>query len=223
MKRSIFYLSLLMGLACWATAPAAARDDKKQSREEKREQKKKEKEAKKEAKKKKKKDGDEEAEEDEKVDKKAVAKAMKTLETAYGKAKGNGKYFMYVRHSVLTEAGEEMFEKLIEQEKALKAAKVNVLLVYCDPDEEETAIKYLKKAKVKYPMVMKAENLAEDLPGYSDGAAPGIIIVEPSGKVKSSGGPELADTWYDVVGAKKPAARKPKSAEDEETEEDTEE
>ncbi len=222
MKRTIFYLALLMGLACWATAPAVAKDDKKQTREEKREQKKKEKEAKK----KKKKDGDEEAGEDEKnkkVDKKAVSKALKSLETAYGKAKGNGKYFMYVRHSVLTEAGEEMFNKLIEQEKALKAAKVNVLLVYCDPDEEETAVKLLKKAKVKYPMVMKAEKLAEELPGYSEGTTPGIIIVEPSGKVKSSGGPELADTWYDVVGAKKPAAREEKGAKDEETEKETEE
>lgn len=222
MKRTIFYLSLLMGLACWAAVPAVAKDDKKQTREEKREQKKKEKDAKK----KKKKDADEEADEaekDKKVDKKAVSKAMKSLETAYGKAKGNGKYFMYVRHSVLTEAGEEMFNKLIQQEKALKAAKVNVLLVYCDPDEEETAVKLLKNAKVKYPMVMKTEKLAEELPGYSDGAAPGIIIVEPSGKVKSSGGPELADTWYDAVGAKKPAARKAKPADEDATEEDTEE
>lgn len=226
MKHPFLYLTLLLGVACWSVSPVIAKDDeKKLTRAEKKELKKKEKEAKRAAKKKGKKDDDDDDEKkkgkgdkdddddkDKKVDKKAVSNAMKKLKTASGKAKGNGKFYMYVQYTTLTEAGEEMLKNIIESDRDFKAAKVNVLLINNDPTEEEDAVKALKKLKTKYPMVMKGEKLAEELPGYTPQTAPYITIVDPSGKTKASGGPELLDSWHTAVGAKAP--KKKAKAED---------
>lgn len=199
-------------------------DDKKLSKAEKKELKKKEKEAKKAAKKKGKKEAaeDEDDEDDEnkkkKADKKAVSNAWKGLKTDYGKCKGNAKYYIYAEYTTLTEEGENMLNQLVEAERDFKAAKVNVLLINCEPMEKETAVKILKKIKCKLPMVMKTQALEdEELPGYTPGTAPAITIVEPTGKVKSSGGPELLDSWHSIVGAKAPA-RKAKDTETDDAE-----
>lgn len=227
MKNSFFYLTLFLGLICWSIPEAGAKDDdKKLSRAEKKELKKQEKEAKKAAKKKGKKNADEEEEEDDdkkkkKADKKAVSNAWKGLKTDYGKLKANGKFFIYAEYTTLTEAGEDMLNKLVESDREFKAAKVNVLLINCEPVEEETACKMLKKMKCKLPMVMKSQKLEEEeLPGYTPGSAPRLTIVDSTGAVKASGGPELLETWHSVVGAKAP--RKPKAADTEEAENDTE-
>ena len=200
MKHPFLYLTLLLGVACWSVSPVIAKDDeKKLTRAEKKELKKKEKEAKRAAKKKGKKDDDDDNkkkdkgdkddddDKDKKVDKKAVSNAMKKLKTASGKAKANGKFYMYVQYTTLTEAGEEMLKNIIESDRDFKAAKVNVLLINNDPTEEE-------------------------LPGYTPQTAPYITIVDPSGKTKASGGPELLDSWHTAVGAKAP--KKKAKAED---------
>lgn len=225
MRRSLFYLTLLLGIFCWSMPQADAKDDdKKLSKAEKKELKKKEKEAKKAAKKKGKKDADEDEEDEDddkkkkKDDKKAVSNAWKSLKTDYGKCKGNAKYFIYAEYTTLTEAGENMLKQLVESEREFKAAKVNVLLINCEMGEKEEAVKMLKKMKTKLPMVMKDAELEEkELPGYTPGAAPSITIVEPTGKVKSSGGPELLDSWHSIVGAKVPA-KKAKDTETDDTE-----
>ncbi len=226
MRNSFLYLTLALGLICWGVTPGVAKDDSpKLSKAEKRELKKKEKEAKKAARKKAKDNdkeaGDDDDDKDKKVDKKAVSKAMKALAPDYGKAKGNGKFYMYVDYTILTEEGEEMLNKLAEAEKDLKKAKVNVLLINGFSAEEEMpeAIKYLKSQKIKYPMIRKTEKLAEELPGYSGGTAPAITIVTPGGQVKASGGAALVDTWHEAVGAK---ITKKAAAEDEPEEESAE-
>lgn len=220
MKHSFFYLTMLLGLVCWSMPEAGAKDDdKKLSRAEKRELKKQEKEAKKAAKKKGKTNADDEDDEDEeddgkkkkKADKKAVSNAWKKLKPAFGKLKPNGKFFIYASYTTLTESGEAMLNQLIESEREFKAAKVNVLLINCEPVEEETACKLLKKMKCKLPMVMMDQKLEEEeLPGFSPGSAPALTIVDATGAVKASGGPELLDTWHSVVGAKAP--KRPKAS-----------
>ncbi len=229
MKHSFFYLTLLLGLVCWSIPEAGAKDDdKKLSKAEKRELKKQEKEARKAAKNKGKKNADAEEDEDEdngkkkkKADKKAVSNAWKGLKPDFGKLKANGKFFIYAEYTTLTEAGEGMLNKLVESDREFKAAKVNVLLINCESVEEETACKMLKKMKCKLPMVMKSQKLEEEeLPGYTPGSAPRLTIVDSTGAVKASGGPELLETWHSVVGAKAP--RKPKAADTEEAENDTE-
>lgn len=228
MKHSFFYLTLLLGLVCWSIPEAGAKDDdKKLSKAEKRELKKQEKEARKAAKKKGKKNADAEEDEDEddgkkkkKADKKAVSNAWKGLKPDFGKLKANGKFFIYAEYTTLTEAGEGMLNQLIESEREFKAAKVNVLLINCEPIEKETACKMLKKMKCKLPMVMKDQKLEEEeLPGYTPGTAPTITIVDSTGAVKASGGPELMDSWHSVVGAKAPKKAKSAEAEEEATEE----
>lgn len=226
MRRSILYFSLLLGLLCWSLPAAEAKDDKKLSKAEKRELKKQEKEAKKAAKKKGKKDADDEAEDEDdgnkkkKADKKAVSNAWKGLKPAFGKLKPNGKFFIYAEYTTLTEAGEGMLNQLIESEREFKAAKVNVLLINCEPVEEDTACKLLKKLKCKLPMVMKDQKLEEEeLPGYSPGNAPALTIVDGTGAVKASGGPELLDNWHTVVGAKAPRKAKSEKADEEADEE----
>lgn len=234
MKRSFLYLTLLMGLVCWGVAPTMADDDKKLSKAEKRELKKKEREAKRAAKKATKKKGkksedkdddDEDADkkekkkDDEKADKKAVSDAFKKLEPAYGRARGNGKFFLYADYNLLMESGDAMLEQLAKSERAFKAAKVNVLLINNEVVEEDEAVKSLKKRRMKYPMVMKSDNLQENLPGYTAGTAPQIIIVDGTGKVKAKGGAELLESWHSVVGAKAP---KKASDTDQEENEDNE-
>lgn len=222
MRHSFFYLTLLLGVCCWGIAPSVAKDDKKLSREEKRELKMKEKEAKKAARKGKTSDDDKDAEDAEdddkkkkKADKKAVANAWKNIKPEYGKLKPNGKFFIYAEYTTLTEGGEEMLKQLIAEERSLKAAKVNVLLINCEPMEKELAIKMLKKLKCKYPMVMNDAKLKEmELPGYSPGSAPRMVIVDATGSVKANGGPELMESWHSVVGAKAPAAKKKAAAEE---------
>ncbi len=231
MKHSFFYLSLLLGLVCWSIPEAGAKDDdKKLSKAEKRELKKQEKEAKKAAKKKGKKNADDEEDDDEedgkkKADKKATSNAWKGLKPDYGKLKVNGKFFIYAEYTTLTESGEGMLNQLIESERDFKAAKVNVLLINSEPIEKETACKMLKKKKCKLPMVMKDQKLEEEeLPGYKPGSAPRITIVDSTGAVKASGGPELMDSWHSVVGAKPPKkAKTTEEAEDAKEEVESEE
>ena len=220
MKHPFLCLSLIFGLFCGGFSPIYAKDDdKKLSRAEKQEMKRLEKEAKKAAKKKGKKD-DKEADDEEdddkkkKKDKKAVSNAWKQVTPVYGKIKPNGKFFMYVEYTTLTEEGEEMLDWLIKTEMNFKAAKVNVLLINNESANKEAAITDLKKLKVKYPMVMRSSELSEKLPGYSSNTAPHFIIVDGTGTVKSSGGLEIMDTWYKTVGAKEP--KKPKKANDDE-------
>lgn len=232
MRNPFLYLALTLGLICWSMPPCSAKNDEaKLSKAEKRELKKKEKEAKKAAKKKAKKGKSENSEEgaddaededkNKKADKKAVSKAMKSLNTDYGKAKGNGKFYMYVDYTTMNEAGEEMLKNLVAADKDLKKAKVNVLLINGFSSEEDMpdAIKELKRMKVKYPMVKKSAQIEEDLPGYTGGTAPSIAIVTPSGEVKASGGAELLDTWHTVVGVKIMKKAAAEAEEEEETEE----
>lgn len=224
MKRSFLYLSLLAGLVCWGVAPTIADDDdKKLTKAEKRELKKKEKEAKKAAKKKGRKsadDGEEEEDDDadskkkKKGDKKAVSNAFKKLKTTYGRAKGNGKFFLYADYNLLLEDSSVLLEQLAESDRAFKSAKVNVLLINHESIEEDEAVKSLKKRKIKFPMVMKTAELEEELPGYTPGSAPHITIVDGTGEVKASGGAELLESWHEAIGAKAP--KKPKKADDEE-------
>ncbi len=221
MKHTFFYLSLLLGsLICLGTLPAQAKDDKKLSAAEKRELKKKEREAKKEARKKSKGDkGDEkdEAKKDDKPDKKAVSNAVKKLKPVCGRIKGNGKFYMYIQYTTMTEAGEEMLTKISEAERGLKSAKVCAFLISDDASiEDDEAEKTLKKMKVKLPMVRKFGKMEEQLPGYKDATPPRITIVDPTGKVVADGGESLLETWPDAIGAKKPA----KPAEEEEETDD---
>ena len=227
MKHSFLCLSLILGLFCGGISPISAKDDdKKMSRAEKQEMKRQAKEAKKAAKKKGKKndkDADDEEEDDKKKDKKAVSNAWKQVDPAYGKIKPNGKFFMYAEYTTLTEDGEAMLDWLIKTEVNFKIAKVNVLLINGESTEEESAVKMLKKRKVKYPMVMRGSDLGETLPGYSSGTAPHLIIVDGTGTVKAKGGIELMDTWHEVVGAKAPKKPAKKATEEEAEEPESEE
>lgn len=219
MKHSFLYLSLLLGILCWGTVPTQAKSEKKMTAAEKREQRKKEREARKKGKEEKE-DGDKK---EEKVDKKAVNNAVKKLKTVCGRIKANGKYYMYVQYTVMTEDGEAMLQKLQEEERNFKMAKLYPILFNDDASiDDEEAEKTLKKNKIKYPMVKKTDKLPEQLPGYTPGSAPKIIIVDTSGKVLANGGAEILDSWSTAVGAK--ATKKVvKPAESEEAEEEPEE
>lgn len=227
MKHSFLCLSLILGLFCGGISPISAKDDdKKMSRAEKQEMKRLEKEAKKAAKKKGKKndkEADDGDEDDKKKDKKAVSNAWKQVDPAYGKIKPNGKFFMYAEYTTLTEDGEAMLDWLIKTEVNFKVAKVCVLLINGESTEEESAVKMLKKRKVKYPMVMRGSDLGETLPGYSPSTAPHLIIVDGTGTVKAKGGIELMDTWHEVVGAKAPKKPAKKATEEEPEESEPEE
>lgn len=223
MKHSFLYLSLLLGILCWGTVPTQAKNDKKMTAAEKREQRKKEREAKKKGKADKE-DGDKKDEKDEKkVDKKAVNNAVKKLKTVCGRIKTNGKYYMYVQYTVMTEDGEDFLKKLQEEERSFKMAKLNPILFNDDASiDDEEAEKTLKKNKIKYPMVKKTDKLSEQLPGFTAAPAPSITIVDTTGKVLANGGAEILDSWPTAVGAKV-AKKAAKPAEDEETEEEAEE
>lgn len=222
MKHSFLYLSLLLGILCWGTVPTQAKSEKKMTAAEKREQRKKEREARKKGKEEKE-DGDKKDKKDEKVDKKAVNNAVKKLKTVCGRIKANGKYYMYVQYTVMTEDGEAMLQKLQEEERNFKMAKLYPILFNGDADiDDEEAEKTLKKNKVKYPMVKKTDKLPEQLPGYTPGSAPKITIVDTTGKVLADGGAEILDSWSTAVGAKV-TKKEAKPAEDAETEEEPEE
>ena len=219
MKHSFLYLSLLLGILCWGTVPTQAKSEKKMTAAEKREQRKKEREARKKGKEEKE-DGDKK---EEKVDKKAVNNAVKKLKTVCGRIKANGKYYMYVQYTVMTEDGEAMLQTLQEEERNFKMAKLYPILFNDDASiDDEEAEKTLKKNKIKYPMVKKTDKLPEQLPGYTPGSAPKITIVDTSGKVLANGGAEILDSWATAVGAKA-TKKEAKPAEDAETEEEPEE
>lgn len=223
MKHPFLYLTLLLGVLCWGTVPSQAKNDKKMTAAEKREQRKKEREARKKGKDEKE-DGDKKEEKDDKkVDKKAVNNAVKKLRTVCGRIKANGKYYMYVQYTTMTEDGEEMLKNLQEKERDFKMAKLYPILFNDDASiEDDEAEKTLKKYKIKYPMVKKTDKLSEELPGYTSGAAPKITIVDTTGKVLANGGAEILESWDSAIGAK--VTRKTaKPEEGEETEEEPEE
>lgn len=219
MKHSFLYLSLLLGILCWGVVPTQAKSEKKMTAAEKREQRKKEREARKKGKEEKE-DGDKK---EEKTDKKAVNNAVKKLKTVCGRIKANGKYYMYVQYTVMTETGEAMLQKLQEEERNFKMAKLHPILFNDDASmDDEEAEKTLKKNKIKYPMVKKTDKLSEQLPGFTPGAAPKITIVDTSGKVLANGGDEILDSWSTAVGAKV-TKKAEKPAESEEAEGKSEE
>lgn len=211
MKYSSFCISLLLSLLCCGIQPVQAKEDgKKMSAAEKREMRKKEREAKKSKKDKGKKDDDKK---EKKIDKKAFSKVVKSLKSANGRFKPNSKFFVLAAYTTLSEDSEEFLKALDEKEAELKRAKVSLILLNLDANEEKDAIKEQKKLKIKLPFTTvkflkqalhqdndEPEDDAEVDPTFMYPGAPGFVVVTQSGKVVDKGGTSDMSVLLKAVG-----------------------
>lgn len=215
MKHTLLCLSLFAAVAAWSLPPVYADSSAKMTKEEKKaakEAKKEEKKAAKEAKKidreakKANAEGDKEvkaAEKEEaeakKAEKKAVAKALKKLKLQNGKPSGSAKfYFFYHTNSALT-ISEENLDVLVENSKAMKKAKIAIIIISHDNDDSN-AQKFLKDHKANFPMIPAKDKDLADVPGYiANGSAPHVTIVDNCGNQVADGDGELVENWKDYT------------------------
>lgn len=206
MKHPFLYLSLLAAVAVWSVPTVWADTTETMTAQEKREAKKAEREAKKaerEAKKAARKaaaNGDSSSTttsaDAEKKDPKAVAKALKTAKfKIYGKFSKSAQYYLYCPTNSAVTGCEEFVQKIASKAKAMKKAKVEVILIAHD-SSPEVALDFLKKNGCNCAMVHKSQEVTEGLPGYGgESTIPYVIVVDGSGEVIATGDDKILDEW----------------------------
>lgn len=207
MKHPLLYLSLLAAVAVWSVPTVWADTTETMTAQEKREAKKAEREAKKaerEAKKAARKaaaNGDSSsattsADAEEKKDPKAVAKALKTAKfKIYGKFSKSAQYYLYCPTNSAVTGCEEFVQKIASKAKAMKKAKVEVILIAHD-SSPEVAMDFLKKNGCNCAMVHKSQEVTEGLPGYGgESTIPYVVVVDGSGEVVATGDDKILDEW----------------------------
>ena len=206
MKHPLFYLSLLAAVAVWSVPTVWADTTETMTAQEKREAKKAEREAKKaerEAKKAARKaaaNGDSSSAttsaDAEKKDPKAVSKSLKTAKfKIYGKFSKSAQYFLYCPTNSAVTGCEEFVQKIASKAKAMKKAKVEVILIAHD-SSPEVALDFLKKNGCNCAMVHKSQEVTEGLPGYGgESTIPYVIVVDGSGEVVATGDDKILDEW----------------------------
>lgn len=206
MKHPLLYLSLLAAVAVWSVPTVWADTTETMTAQEKREAKKAEREAKKaerEAKKAARKaaaNGDSSSAttsaDEEKKDPKAVAKALKTAKfKIYGKFSKSAQYYLYCPTNSAVTGCEEFVQKIASKAKAMKKAKVEVILIAHD-SSPEVALDFLKKNGCNCAMVHKSQEVTEGLPGYGgESTIPYVVVVDGSGEVVATGDDKILDEW----------------------------
>lgn len=215
MKHALLCLTLFAAVAAWSLPPVYADSSAKMTKEEKKaakEAKKEEKRAAREAKKldreakKANAEGDKEvkaAEKEEaeakKNEKKAVAKALKKLKLQNGKASSSAKFYMFYHTNSALTISEENLDELVEQSKAMKKAKIAIVVISHDKDDAN-ALKFLKDHKANFPMISGSDKDLADVPGYiADGSAPHVTIVDNCGNQMADGDGSLVENWKDYT------------------------
>lgn len=157
-------------------------------------------------------------------DKKAMSRAVKELKPFNGKISATAKYVLMFHFSSVEAICEEPLEKLVEAQKDMKKAKMEVLLISHDKDAALSQ-KFVKEKKAnKFAMVMannpllqpddekkaatntkpkkkkKGEEKEEALPGFNAKAGSGtVVILDSAGGELASGKADLVDKWQDYV------------------------
>lgn len=215
MKHALLCLTLFAAVAAWSLPPVYADSSAKMTREEKKaakEAKKEEKRAAKEAKKidreakkaeaegnKAVKDAEKEEAEAKKNEKKAVAKALKKLKLQNGKASSSAKFYMFYHTNSALVMSEENLDVLVEHSKAMKKAKVAIVIISHDKDDAN-ALKFLKEHKANFPMIPGSDKDLADVPGYiANGSAPHVTIVDNCGNQLADGDGEMVENWKDYT------------------------
>lgn len=215
MKHALLCLTLFAAVAAWSLPSAYADSSGKMTKEEKRaakEAKKEEKRAAKEAKKvdreakKAEAEGNKEvkaAEKEEadakKAEKKAVAKALKKLKLQNGKASSSAKFYMFYHTNSALSISEENLDVLVEQSKAMKKAKMAIVIISHDSDDSN-ALKFLKDHKANFPMIPAGDKDLADVPGYlANGSAPHATIVDNTGTQVADGDGAIVENWKDYT------------------------
>lgn len=215
MKHALLCLTLFAAVAAWSLPQAYADSSSKMTKEEKKaakEAKKEEKRAAKEAKKidreakkseaegnKAVKDAEKEEAEAKKNEKKAVAKALKKLKLQNGKASSTAKFYMFYHTNSALSMSEENLDVLVEQSKAMKKAKVAIVIISHDKDDTN-ALKLLKDHKANFPMIPGSDKDLTDVPGYiANGSAPHATIVDSCGNQLADGAEEIVENWKDYT------------------------
>ncbi|MGN0836330.1 MAG: hypothetical protein ACI4OS_02720 [Akkermansia sp.] len=201
MKHPFLYLSLLAAVAVWSVPTVWADTTEKMTAQEKREAKRAEREAKKAARKASA-DSDSSsassstAADDQKKDPKAVAKALKSAKfKIYGKFNKSAQYFLYCPTNSAVTGCEEFVQKIASKAKAMKKAKVDVILIAHD-SSPEVAQDFLKKNGCSCAMVHKSQEVTEGLPGYNgESTIPYVLVVDGSGEVVAKGDDKIIDDW----------------------------
>ena len=199
MKHPFLYLSLLAAVAVWSVPTVWADTTEKMTAQEKREAKKAEREAKKAARKAAA-NGDSSSAatsaDAEKKDPKAVSKALKTAKfKIYGKFSKSAQYYLYCPTNSAVTGCEEFVQKIASKAKAMKKAKVDVILIAHD-SSPEVALDFLKKNGCNCAMVHKSQEVTEGLPGYSgESTIPYVVVVDGSGEVVATGDDKILDEW----------------------------
>lgn len=198
MKHPFLYLSLLAAVAVWSVPTVWADTTEKMTAKEKREAKKAEREAKKAARKgaTDSDSGSSTSASDEKKDPKAVSKALKTAKfKIYGKFSKSAQYFLYCPTNSAVTGCEEFVQKIASKAKAMKKAKVEVILIAHD-SSPEVSLDFLKKNGCNCAMVHKSQEVTEGLPGYSgESTIPYVVVVDGSGEVIATGDDKILDEW----------------------------
>ena len=199
MKHPLLYLSLLAAVAVWSVPTVWADTTEKMTAKEKREAKKAEREAKKAARK-----GATDSDsssattsaDEEKKDPKAVSKALKTAKfKIYGKFNKSAQFFLYCPTNSAVTGCEEFVQKIASKAKAMKKAKVEVILIAHD-SSPEVALDFLKKNGCSCAMVHKSQEVTEGLPGYGgESTIPYVVVVDGSGEVVATGDDKILDEW----------------------------
>lgn len=215
MKHSLLCLALFAAVAAWSLPPVYADSSAKMTKEEKKaakEAKKEEKKAAKEAKKidrdakKAEAEGNKEvkaAEKEEadakKAEKKAVAKALKKMKLQNGKPSSTAQYYFFYHTNSALAMSEENLDVLVEQSKAMKKAKIAIIVISHDKDDTN-AVKFLKDHKANFPMIPGSDKDLSDIPGYiANGSAPHVTIVDNTGKQLADGDGDLVENWKDYT------------------------
>ncbi|MGN0869488.1 MAG: hypothetical protein ACI4O9_08215 [Akkermansia sp.] len=198
MKHPFLYLSLLAAVAVWSVPTVWADTTEKMTAKEKREAKKAEREAKKAARKgaTDSDSGSSTSASDEKKDPKAVSKALKTAKfKIYGKFSKSAQYFLYCPTNSAVTGCEEFVQKIASKAKAMKKAKVDVILIAHD-SSPEVSLDFLKKNGCSCAMVHKSQEVTEGLPGYGgESTIPYVVVVDGSGEVIATGDDKILDEW----------------------------
>ena len=127
----------------------------------------------------------------------AVVSVLKDLKPFNGKVNAKADYFIYLQTDSSSETCDtETMKKVAELYKDIKkSGRVDLVLVSLDATEEE-AKAFVRKHKLKCPVVMDQNEKIDELPGLGSARnMPYAIFVDKEGKKHMEGGMSVLEQW----------------------------
>lgn len=136
------------------------------------------------------------------TDEKLVGKAISKMKFTNGKPSRKADYYIYIYSPSLSDEDADALAELSKEYSKMKSDKVEVILITGAEDNNSALLRSLKKARIKFPSIVKSADGVAGLPAIGTlGKEPHVWMVSQGGGASIDGDLSAAGNWQKVVEA----------------------